>query len=148
MKKSLFRISNRIELMTSYIICFGVCLLFQYLKDLKFKSSLLETYFRQIYDFRLIILLILSLMILAFHYRMIVGMKAEIYCRIVIGDTLEAILKRNMVENVLLLTIAFSIISFLGIIFNLQSIDCLYLVFVFITYILISERMLRKYENI
>ena len=57
MKKSIYRISERMELFISYFICcFGVASLFEYLKNIKFKSLLMEMYFKQIYDFRMVII--------------------------------------------------------------------------------------------
>ena len=146
MKKSIYRISERMELFISYFICFGVASLFEYLKNIKFKSLLMEMYFKQIYDFRMVILLILSFMVLAFHYQIANRKKTEVYCRIVVGETLHHLVFLYLVENVILLICTSAIFFVLNSVSGLQIMDSVYLLLILVIYIFIGLRMVSKNE--
>lgn len=47
MKKSLFRLIDRFELFSFYVLCFGFNVMFDYVKTLSIDSYLLQTFLKQ-----------------------------------------------------------------------------------------------------
>ena len=147
MKKSLFRISDVLELCTAYMFCFFLNLLFDYVKIMDLDSYILKAFLKNFTDYQEIIVLIFTVVVIVFHYQMLHRKKAEIFCKMLVGDTIFNITIRYAL-NCLMILIFVCFLSTLANVylkFNLNS--NFYLIFIFIIYILISTREVRKYEN-
>ncbi len=147
MKKSLFRISDVLELCTAYMFCFFLNLLFNYVKIMDLDSYILKAFLKNFTDYQEIIVLIFTVVVIVFHYQMLHRKKAEIFCKMLVGDTIFNITIRYAL-NCLMILIFVCFLSTLANVylkFNLTS--NFYLTFIFIIYILISAREVRKYEN-
>lgn len=147
MKKSLFRISDVLELCTAYMFCFFLNLLFNYVKIMDLDSYILKAFLKNFTDYQEIIVLIFTVVVIVFHYQMLHRKKTEIFCKMLVGDTIFNITIRYAL-NCLMILIFVCFLSTLANVylkFNLTS--NLYLTFIFIIYILISAREVRKYEN-
>ena len=147
MKKSLFRISDVIELCTAYMFCFFLNLLFNYVKIMDLDSYILKAFLKNFTDYQEIIVLIFTVVVIVFHYQMLHRKKAEIFCKMLVGDTIFNITIRYAL-NCLMILIFVCFLSTLANVylkFNLTS--NFYLALIFIIYILISAREVRKYEN-
>lgn len=147
MKKSLFRISDVLELCTAYMFCFFLNLLFNYVKIMDLDSYILKAFLKNFTDYQEIIVLIFTVVVIVFHYQMLHRKKAEIFCKMLVGDTIFNITIRYAL-NCLMILIFVCFLSTLANVylkFNLTS--NFYLTFIFIIYILISTREVRKYEN-
>ena len=79
MKKSLFRISDVIELCTAYMFCFFLNLLFNYVKIMDLDSYILKAFLKNFTDYQEIIVLIFTVVVIVFHYQMLHRKKAEIF---------------------------------------------------------------------
>ena len=148
MKKSLFRISDVLELCTAYMFCFFLNLLFNYVKIMDLDSYILKAFLKNFTDYQEIIVLIFTVVVIVFHYQMLHRKKTEIFCKMLVGDTIFNITIRYAL-NCLMILIFVCFLSTLANVylkFNLTS--NFYLTFIFIIYILISTREVRKYENI
>ena len=147
MKKSLFRISDVLELCTAYMFCFFLNLLFNYVKIMDLDSYILKAFLKNFTDYQEIIVLIFTVVVIVFHYQMLHRKKTEIFCKMLVGDTIFNITIRYAL-NCLMILIFVCFLSTLANVylkFNLNS--NFYLTFIFIIYILISTREVRKYEN-
>ena len=147
MKKSLFRIVDVLELCTAYMLCFFLNLLFDYVKIMDLDSYILKAFLKNFTDYQEIIVLIFTVVVIVFHYQMLHRKKAEIFCKMLVGDTIFNITIRYAL-NCLMILIFVCFLSTLANVylkFNLTS--NFYLTFIFIIYILISTREVRKYEN-
>ena len=147
MKKSLFRISDVLELCTAYMFCFFLNLLFDYVKIMDLDSYILKAFLKNFTDYQEIIVLIFTVVVIVFHYQMLHRKKTEIFCKMLVGDTIFNITIRYAL-NCLMILIFVCFLSTLANVylkFNLTS--NFYLTFIFIIYILISAREVRKYEN-
>ena len=147
MKKSLFRISDVLELCTAYMFCFFLNLLFNYVKIMDLDSYILKAFLKNFTDYQEIIVLIFTVVVIVFHYQMLHRKKTEIFCKMLVGDTIFNITIRYAL-NCLMILIFVCFLSTLANVylkFNLTS--NFYLIFIFIIYILISAREVRKYEN-
>ena len=147
MKKSLFRISDVLELCTAYMFCFFLNLLFDYVKIMDLDSYILKAFLKNFTDYQEIIVLIFTVVVIVFHYQMLHRKKTEIFCKMLVGDTIFNITIRYAL-NCLMILIFVCFLSTLANVylkFNLTS--NFYLTFIFIIYILISTREVRKYEN-
>ena len=130
MKKSLFRPTDILELSIAYIFCFFLNLLFDYGKTLDLDSYLLEAFLKNYMDYRTLIVLLFT-----------------IFCRILVGATVFHITIRYIRDclRILIPVYFLSVLANFYMNFNLAS--NFYLVLILITYILISARQVRKYEN-
>ncbi len=147
MKKSLFRISDVLELCTAYMFCFFLNLLFNYVKTMDLDSYILKAFLKNFTDYQEIIVLIFTVVVIVFHYQMLHRKKTEIFCKMLVGDTIFNITIRYAL-NCLMILIFVCFLSTLANVylkFNLTS--NFYLALIFIIYILISAREVRKYEN-
>jgi hypothetical protein len=71
MKKSLFRLIDRFELLICYVLCFGFNIMFDYVKSLSIDSYLLQTFLKQFYDYQAVIIFLLTFIVIIFHYQML-----------------------------------------------------------------------------
>lgn len=148
MKKSLFRLIDRVELLICYILCFGFNVMFDYVKTINIDSYLLKSFLKQFYDYRGIIAFLLTFIVVVFHYQMLNRKKVEVYCRILVGDTGWHVTIRYIVDCLVILGIAFGISMVANIILRIELTNNIYLFCLFVIYILISSGMVKRFENI
>ena len=148
MKKSLFRLTDMLELSIAYIFCFSLNLLLDYAKTLDLDAFILKAFLKNFIDCQPLIVSLFTFIVIVFHYQMLERKKAEIFCRILVGGTVFSITIRYVLDclTVLISVYLLSALVNLNLGFNLT--DNFYLVLIFVTYILISARRVRKYENI
>ena len=87
MRKSLFRIVDVLELCTAYIFCFFLNVLLDYAKTLDLDSYILKAFVKNFIDYQPLIVLLFTFIVIVFHYQMLHRKKAEIFCKILVGDT-------------------------------------------------------------
>lgn len=148
MKKSLFRLTDMLELSVAYIFCFSLNLLLDYAKTMDLDAYILKTFLKNFIDYQPFIVSAFTFIVIVFHYQMLERKKTEIFCRILVGGTMSTIAIRYMLDciSVLIFVYLLSALANLRLGFNLAN--NFYLVLIFVTYILISARQVRKYENI
>lgn len=147
MKKSLFRLIDRFELLSCYVLCFVFNIMFDYVKTLSIDSYLLRTFLKQFYDYQVLIIFLLTFIVVIFHYQMLHRKKIEVYCRILVGDTILSATIRYIFECLVILGIAFIISIIINIMLDINLTNNIYLSCIFVVYILISSRMVGRFEN-
>ncbi len=141
MKKSLFRLTDMLELSIVYIVCFSLNLLLDYAKTLDLDAYILKAFLKNFIDYQPLIVLLFTFIVIVFHYQMLERKKTEIFCRILVGGTVFSITIRYVLD-------CLAVLIFVYLFSALVNLDNFYLVLIFVTYILISARQVRKYENI
>lgn len=145
MKYSLFRFIDVFEAFAIYLICFASNLLFIYVQTLNLEVSfILESFIKSITDYQLIINILLTFMIIVFHYQFLNRRKTEISCRILVGDTMVKMIIRYILHSLAILVFSFLLSLSLNFYLELNVTSNLYLVFIFILYILISAVQVKK----
>lgn len=147
MKKSLFRIADVSELSIVYIFCFIINILIEYVKTLDIDSYILQVFIENFINYQLLIVLFFTFIVIVFHYQMLQRKKEEIFCKILVGDTIFNITIRYILDCLVILTFIFLLSIIVSIYFDFNLINNLYLVLVFIIYIIASARRVQKYEN-
>lgn len=147
MRKSLFRIVDVLELCIAYIFCFFLNVLLDYAKTLGLDSYILKAFVKNFIDYQPLIVLLFTFIVIVFHYQMLHRKKAEIFCKILVGDTVFHITIRYALDCIMILAFAYILSVLANVYLNFNLTSSLYLVPILITYILISARQVRKYEN-
>jgi len=147
MRKSLFRIVDVLELCIAYIFCFFLNVLLDYAKTLDLDSYILIAFVKNFIDYQPLIVLLFTFIVIVFHYQMLHRKKAEIFCKILVGDTVFHITIRYALDCIMILAFAYILSVLANVYLNFNLTSSLYLVPILITYILISARQVRKYEN-
>lgn len=147
MRRSLFRFADALELCTAYIFCFLLNLLFDYVKTLDLDSYMLKNFFENFTNYQALIIFLFTFIVIVFHYQMLYRKKTEVYCRILVGDTIFHITIRYSLDCLMILGFVYLLSTLVNVYFNFNLTSNLYLVFIFITYILISASQVPKYEN-
>lgn len=147
MRKSLFRFADALELCTAYIFCFFLNLLFDYVKTLDLDSYILKAFLKNFMDYQTLIIFLFTFIVIVFHYQMLYRKKAEVFCRILVGDTVFNITIRYSLDCLTILVFVYLLSTLVNVYLNFNLTSNLYLVLIFITYILISGSQVRKYEN-
>ncbi|RKJ00896.1 hypothetical protein D7X87_21715 [bacterium D16-54] len=147
MRKSLFRIVDVLELCIAYIFCFFLNVLLDYAKTLDLDSYILKAFVKNFIDYQPLIVLLFTFIVIVFHYQMLHRKKAEIFCKILVGDTVFHITIRYALDCIMILAFAYILSVLANVYLNFNLTSSLYLVPILITYILISARQVRKYEN-
>lgn len=147
MKKSLFRLTDMLELSIAYIFCFFLKLLFDYVMTLDVDAYLLKAFLKNFIDYQSLIVLLFTFVVIVFHYQMLYRKNAEIFCRILVGDTVFNITIRYILDCLTILFFIYLLSVLVNVYLDFNLIGNFYLVLIFITYILISARQVRKYEN-
>lgn len=148
MKKSLFRLTDMLELSVAYIFCFSLNLLLDYAKTLDLDAYILKAFLKNFIDYQPLIVLLFTFIVIVFHYQMLERKKAEIFCRILVGGTVFSITIRYVLDCLTVLIFVYLLSALVNLHFGFNLADNFYLVPIFVTYILISARQVRKYENI
>ncbi|RRN68139.1 hypothetical protein EI200_20805 [Peribacillus simplex] len=145
MKYSLFRFIDVFEAFAIYLICFASNLLFNYVQTLDLERSfILKSFVESITDYHLIVNILLTFMIIVFHYQFLNRRKTEIFCRILVGDSMVNIIIRYILNSLAILGFSFLLSLSLNFYLKLNVTSNLYLVFIFILYILISAGQVKK----
>ena len=147
MRKSLFRIVDVLELCIAYIFCFFLNVLLDYAKTLDLDSYILKAFVKNFIDYQPLVVLLFTFIVIVFHYQMLHRKKAEIFCKILVGDTIFNITIRYALDCIMILAFAYILSVLANVYLNFNLTSSLYLVPILITYILISARQVRKYEN-
>ena len=148
MKKSLFRLTDMLELSIAYIFCFSLNLLLDYAKTLDLDAYILKAFLKNFIDYQPLIVFLFTFIVIVFHYQMLERKKAEIFCRILVGSTVFSIAIRYVLDCLTVLIFVYLLSTLVNLHFGFNLADNFYLVLIFVTYILISARRVRKYENI
>lgn len=148
MKKSLFRLTDMLELSIAYIFCFSLNLLLDYAKTLDLDSYILKAFLKNFIDYQPLIVSLFTFIVIVFYYQMLERKKAEIFCRILVGGTVFSITIRYVLDCLTVLIFVYLLSALVNLHFGFNLADNFYLVLIFVTYILISARRVRKYENI
>ena len=148
MKKSLFRLTDMLELSIAYIFCFSLNLLLDYAKTLDLDAYILKAFLKNFIDYQPLIVLLFTFIVIVFHYQMLERKKAEIFCRILVGGTVFCITIRYVLDCLTVLIFVYLLSALVNLHLGFNLADNFYLVLIFVTYILISARRVRKYENI
>lgn len=148
MRKSLFRIVDVLELCTAYIFCFFLNVLLDYAKTLDLDSYILKAFVKNFIDYQPLIVLLFTFIVIVFHYQMLHRKKAEIFCKILVGDTVFHITIRYALDCIMILAFAYILSVLANVYLNFNLTSSLYLVPILIIYILISARQVQKYENV
>jgi len=147
MRKSLFRIADVLELCTAYIFCFFLNLFFDYVKTLEVDAYILKVFLENFIDYQQLIVLLFTFIVVVFHYQMLQRKKTEIFCRILVGDTVFSITIRYALDCLTILIFVYLLSALANVYLNFNLTGNLYLVLILIAYILISAGQVRKYEN-
>lgn len=148
MKKSLFRLADILELSVAYVFCFSLCLMFDYVKTLEMTSDILTSFFRNFLQYQTMIVIFSTFLVVVFHYQFSCRKKTEVFCRILVGDTLFNITVRYSLNCLTVLGFVYLLFALANAYLNFDLTSNLYLVPIFIVYILISARQVRKYETL
>ena len=148
MKKSLFRLTDMLELSIAYIFCFSLNLLLDYAKTLDLDAYILKAFLKNFIDYQPLIVSLFTFIVIVFHYQMLERKKAEIFCRILVGGTVFSITIRYVLDCLTVLIFVYLLSALVNLHFGFNLAENFYLVLIFVTYILISARRVRKYENI
>ncbi|EOD00052.1 hypothetical protein L21TH_1902 [Caldisalinibacter kiritimatiensis] len=122
-------------------------MLFDYVETLNLDSYILKAFLKNITDHQTIIIFLLTFIVIVFHYQMLHRKKTEIYCRILVGDTLLNITIRYILNCLTILGLIYILSIVINVYLNCNLASNLYLVYIFSTYILISASQVRKYDN-
>lgn len=148
MKKSLFRLTDMLELSIAYIFCFSLNLLLDYAKTLDLDAYILKAFLKNFIDYQPLIVSLFTFIVIVFHYQMLERKKAEIFCRILVGGTVFSVTIRYVLDCLTVLIFVYLLSALVNLHFGFNLAGNFYLVLIFVTYILISARRVRKYENI
>ncbi len=148
MKKSLFRLTDMLELSIVYIVCFSLNLLLDYAKTLDLDAYILKAFLKNFIDYQPLIVSLFTFIVIVFHYQMLERKKAEIFCRILVGGTVFSVTIRYVLDCLRVLIFVYLLSALVNSRFGFNLANNFYLVLIFVTYILISARRVRKYENI
>ena len=148
MKKSLFRPTDMLELSIAYIFCFSLNLLLDYAKTLDLDAYILKAFLKNFIDYQPLIVSLFTFIVIVFHYQMLERKKTEIFCRILVGGTVFSITIRYVLDCLTVLIFVYLLSALVNLHFGFNLANNFYLVPIFVTYILISARRVRKYENI
>lgn len=147
MRKSLFRFVDRFELLSCYLLCFIFNIVFDFVQTLSIDSYLLQTFLKQFYDYQALIIFLFTFIVVIFHYQMLHEKRVEVYCRILVGDTILSITIRYILECLVILGIAFILSIIINICLRINLTSNIYLACIFVIYILISAGKVWKFEN-
>lgn len=146
MKKSLFRPADILELGVAYAFCFSLCLMLDYVKTLEMASDIITSFFRSFLQYQTIIVILSTFLVVVFHYQFSCRRKTEVFCRILVGDTLFNITVRYSLNCLTVLGFVYLLFALANAYLSFDLTNNLYLVPIFIVYILISARQVRNYE--
>ena len=120
---------------------------FQLCKDYGFGFLYFKGIFEKFYWLSRDNRLIFTVVVIVFHYQMLHRKKTEIFCKMLVGDTIFNITIRYALDCIMILIFVCLLSTLANVYLKFNLISNFYLTFIFIIYILISARQVRKYEN-
>lgn len=148
MKQSLFRKKDVIELCILYIVCFMLEFMLENIKNIKINIEIVEYFLSGFARYKIPIVLLFSIVVVVYHYQFVFRKKKEIYCRILVGDTLQDIKKKYILENVTILLLNYLLFNVISIYLDIDVFKNSYLFFCLLMYILVSTSGMKNYESI
>lgn len=148
MKQSLFRKKDVIELCILYIVCFMLEFMLENIKNIKINIEIVEYFLSGFARYKIPIVLLFSIVVVVYHYQFVFRKKKEIYCRILVGDTLQDIKKRYILENVTILLLNYLLFNVISIYLDIDVFKNSYMFFCLLMYILVSTSGMKNYESI
>lgn len=148
MKQSLFRKKDVIELCILYIVCFMLEFMLENIKNIKINIEIVEYFLSGFARYKIPIVLLFSIVVVVYHYQFVFRKKKEIYCRILVGDTLQDIKKRYILENVTILLLNYLLFNVISIYLDIDVFKNSYLFLCLLMYILVSTSGMKNYESI
>ena len=136
-----------LELSFAYILCFSLNLLLDYVKTLDSDSYLLKAFLKNFIDYQPLVVSLFTVIVVVFHYQMLQRKRTEIFCRILVGGTVFNITTRYIRDSLTILIPVYLLSVLANAYLDFNFFSNFYLVLILITYILISARQVRKYEN-
>lgn len=148
MKKSLFRLTDVFELCIAYTFCFFLNVLLDYAKTLDLDSYILKAFLKSFIEYQPLVVLLFTFIVIVFHYQMLHRKNTEIFCRILVGDTVFHITSRYVLDCMTILIFACFPVALASVYLNVSLTGNFYLIPIFMLCILIGARQVRKkYEN-
>ena len=145
MKYSLYRIVDIVEVFILYLICFSVNLIFIYISRLSLEKVLiLKNFLQSISDYKYIFIIFLTFMLIIFNYQFINKKKSEIYCRVIVGDTIKKIRKKYILDSIIILTLSFMVSLFISLYLNISITSNIYIYLIFVMYTIIVSIKVKK----
>lgn len=139
MKNSLYRFSDRLEIFFIYLFCFVVNALLIYAeRTYQGSDSLIGSYINSIVEYRLIITIMLTFLVIIFCYQFITRKKTEIRIRFLVGETSWEIRYRYFIQSMIIMAMSYFVSLLINIYLSISLMVNLYLIFIFINYILVS----------
>ena len=148
MKKSLFRRTDMSELCIAYMFCFSLNMLLDFAKTLDPDAYILKAFLKNFIDCQTLIVSLFTSIVIVFHYQMLERKKTEIFCRILVGGTVSDITIRYMLDCIVVILFVYLLPALVNLRPGFNLAGNFYLVLIFVAYILISARQVRKYENL
>ena len=136
-----------LELSIAYIFCFSLNLLLDYAKTLDLDAYILKAFLKNFIDYQPLVVSLFTFIVIVFHYQMLQRKKVEIFCRILVGGTVFNITTRYIRDSLTILIPVYLLSVLANAYLDFNFFSNFYLVLILITYILISARQVRKYEN-
>jgi len=145
MKHSLFRFIELIEISILYIVCFTLNITLIFVQTINLDAyPILKSFIESILDFKLLIVIFITFIVLIFHYQFIDQKKAEIYCRILVGDTKKNITSNFAFHNFFILIFSFILSLSLNFLLNVHFYINFWLVLIFTIYIIFFTSWVNK----
>lgn len=140
--RSPLRLSNLGELGVLYLGCFFVTGLMLYVENESTHSYVLMRFFKFLVQNQVAFILGFSTIALVFHYQLVIRARAEVKCRILVGDRLRLIKLRYGIGCAVVLTVCFLASSSVYLFLGYSVINSLYLVAALSLYIFLSSLVL------
>jgi hypothetical protein len=118
------------------------------IKNIKINIEIVEYFLSGFARYKIPIVLLFSIVVVVYHYQFVFRKKKEIYCRILVGDTLQDIKKRYILENVTILLLNYLLFNVISIYLDIDVFKNSYLFFCLLMYILVSTSGMKNYESI
>lgn len=141
--RSLLRSKERLKLVILYLGCFLLTGFLAYVERQATSSYVWKEYFTFILDNQRAFILSSSVIVLVFHYQLLVNSRTEVRCRVLVGDRLILIKLRYGVECLVILTVCCALFLALHLLLGFAIANSLYLFAVLALYILISAVVMR-----
>ena len=135
------------ELACLYFVCFFFAGSLLYLQRLAENDYFLKDHLAPVLGNQTKILLCFSVIVVMFHYQFVVNSKADVRCRIMVGDLLRRIRIRYIAQCVAVLACCFACAVAIHAALGFQTTHCMQLAVVLIAYILTSSICIGIHRN-
>lgn len=141
------RKASLFELACLYFVCFFFAGSLLYLQRLAENDYFLKGHLAPVLGNQTKILLCFSVIVVMFHYQFVVNSKADVRCRIMVGDLLRRIRIRYIAQCVAVLACCFACAVAIHAALGFQTTHCMQLSVVLIAYILTSSICIGIHRN-